>query len=198
MTNLNHTTPSVEQLTESLNQLAISQAKSEKRYASIVQIYRWAAIGFIAFASVVFWISFELMSKVHAANNTVQNTQNVVAALNDINQNLGHIAQGMGEFKDMLGRFIQSEPMAAAGILAVRLKQDSDALRGKLKKEEGSGMEGLENLKMTLGMELEKINAALSAIPPMAGEMHEMNRQMSIMSHGVGSTMGRIGSIMPW
>ena len=32
----------------------------------------------------------------------------------------------------------------------------------------------------------------------MAGEMNVMNRQMSVMSYGVGSTMGRMGSIMPW
>jgi predicted RND superfamily exporter protein len=197
MTNLDHTTPSIEQLLESLNQLAIAQTKNEKRYASLIQIYRWAAIGFVAFASVVFWIGFNLVSKTYAANNTVQNEQTVVSALNNINENLSQMTQGMGVLQDM-GKFFHSKGLAAAETLVLRLKQDSDVMRGRLNKEEGSGLEGLENLQKTLGMELNRLNATLAAIPPMVNEMHEMNRQMSIMSYGVGSTMGRMGSIIPW
>ena len=80
-----------------------------------------------------------------------------------------------------------------AAALVHRLRRDSDLLRhtvndiGGVKKT----LEGIKN-------ELSTMNMAMRGIPIMAGEMGIMNRQMSIMSYGVGSTMGRMGNIMPW
>jgi hypothetical protein len=80
-----------------------------------------------------------------------------------------------------------------AGILLKRLREDSDAFRGKLKQGGGTNalLAGIEN-------ELARLNVALASVPAMAGEMNVMNRQMSVMSYSVGSTMGRMGSVMPW
>jgi hypothetical protein len=46
--------------------------------------------------------------------------------------------------------------------------------------------------------ELHLMNQALRAVPIMATEMNAMNHQMSVMSYSVGSTMGRMGNIIPW
>jgi hypothetical protein len=88
-------------------------------------------------------------------------------------------------------QFAQEAVMIAAGsvivdmgILTHRIKQDSDFWRT-------SGLKGIKD-------ELGKLNHMVTAIPVMANEMTVMNRQMSVMSHGVGSTMGRMGTWLPW
>lgn len=105
-------------------------------------------------------------------------------------------AQEMGKDVNQLSdeqkkQFAEQAVMTAAGsvlvdfgILAHRIKQDSDMLRS-------GGLKGIKT-------ELSKLNNMVTAIPIMANEMGVMNRQMSVMSHGVGSTMGRMGSWMPW
>jgi hypothetical protein len=42
------------------------------------------------------------------------------------------------------------------------------------------------------------INTALTAVPVMATQMDLINRNMSSMTYSMGSTMGRMGSWMPW
>jgi len=37
-----------------------------------------------------------------------------------------------------------------------------------------------------------------SAVPVMATEMQTMNMKMGVMAHGVDTTMGRMGRMMPW
>jgi hypothetical protein len=46
--------------------------------------------------------------------------------------------------------------------------------------------------------DMHEMNQKMSAVPAMAAEMNLMNRQMGVMSHGVDSTMGRMGRMMPW
>jgi hypothetical protein len=74
-----------------------------------------------------------------------------------------------------------------------RLRRDSDLLRHTVN-DIGGVKQTLDGIKYELGI----MNIALRGVPVMAGEMGVMNRQMSVMSYGVGSTMGRMGNIMPW
>lgn len=105
-------------------------------------------------------------------------------------------AQGLGVEVDQLTLeqrqgFAQEAVMIAAGsvmvdmgILTHRVKEDSDLWRT-------SGLQGIRE-------ELTKLNHMVTAIPAMANEMNVMNRQMTVMSHGVGTTMGRVGNWLPW
>jgi hypothetical protein len=71
-----------------------------------------------------------------------------------------------------------------------RIRQDSNAFRNVV------GGPGL-----ALGAiqhELELMNRALTSVPVMAAQMDVMNRNMASMSHSMGSTMGRMGSWVPW
>lgn len=46
--------------------------------------------------------------------------------------------------------------------------------------------------------DMHQMNAKMSAVPAMAAEMHDMNMKMGIMAHGVDTTMGRMGRMVPW
>ena len=83
--------------------------------------------------------------------------------------------------------------MDRGAALVHRLRRDSDLLRHTINDIGGPSatLKGIEK-------ELHLMNAAMMSIPVMAGEMGAMNRQMSVMSYSVGSTMGRMGNIMPW
>ncbi|MCP4407678.1 MAG: hypothetical protein GY807_07935 [Gammaproteobacteria bacterium] len=50
----------------------------------------------------------------------------------------------------------------------------------------------------TMNVAILQMNEKMSAMPAMAVDMHHMNGKMGIMSHGVDSTMGRMGRMMPW
>lgn len=50
----------------------------------------------------------------------------------------------------------------------------------------------------TMNVAILQMNEKMSAMPTMAVDMHHMNGKMGIMSHGVDSTMGRMGRMMPW
>lgn len=80
-----------------------------------------------------------------------------------------------------------------AGVLLHRVRRDSDLARQTV-----DSLGGVEVLMQGINAELAQLNRLMAAIPAMANEMHVMNRQMTVMSHGVGSTMGRMGTIMPW
>ncbi len=80
-------------------------------------------------------------------------------------------------------------------LLVRRLREDSDEIRKLAKRMNIASPGGPVGL---VALELSKMNRALDAVPAMANEMNVMNRQMSVMSHSVGSTMGRMGSMMPW
>lgn len=94
----------------------------------------------------------------------------------------------------MEGAFMAAgQVVADTAVLVHRLRRDSDFFRGTVNKIGGTN-EMLNNIRHELRM----INATLGAVPAMANEMNAMNRQMSVMSYSVGSTMGRMGSIIPW
>ena len=77
--------------------------------------------------------------------------------------------------------------------LVHRLRRDSDLLRHTV-----NDIGGLNQALSGIEHELHLMNGMMRSIPVMAGEMNVMNRQMSVMSYSVGSTMGRMGDIMPW
>lgn len=74
-----------------------------------------------------------------------------------------------------------------------RLRRDSDLLRRTV-----DDIGGVKEMLQSIQQELHLMNVALISVPAMANEMNVMNRQMSVMSYSVGSTMGRMGNIMPW
>ena len=80
-----------------------------------------------------------------------------------------------------------------AAVLLHRVRRDSDLARTTV-----DSIGGVEALMKGLNEELAQLNRLMVAIPAMANEMHVMNGQIGIMSHGVGSTMGRMGNIIPW
>jgi hypothetical protein len=74
-----------------------------------------------------------------------------------------------------------------------RLRRDSDLVRNTVNE-----IGGVSDLLRGIKSELHMMNGMLTSIPAMANEMNVMNRQISVMSYSVGSTMGRMGSVMPW
>ncbi len=79
-------------------------------------------------------------------------------------------------------------------VLVKRLREDSDDFRNYL-------YGNVPNPSSPIGMvarELRLMNGALAAVPAMATQMDLMNRNMASMTHSMGSTMGRMGSWMPW
>ncbi len=77
--------------------------------------------------------------------------------------------------------------------LVHRLRRDSDLVRKTVSDMGGptAALDGIER-------ELQMMNRALISVPIMAGEMGNMSHQMSVMGYSMGSTMGRMGNIMPW
>jgi hypothetical protein len=75
-------------------------------------------------------------------------------------------------------------------VLMQRIRQDSNAFRDYVT--------GPEDVLRGVERQLEVMNLAMASIPPMAAQMDLMNRNMSSMSYSMGSTMGRMGSWMPW
>ncbi len=80
-----------------------------------------------------------------------------------------------------------------AAALVHRLRRDSDFFRETVNK-----LGGTNELLQGIKTELNHMNGMLAAIPPMGHEVHLMNRHMSVMTYSMGSTMGRMGSIIPW
>jgi hypothetical protein len=85
------------------------------------------------------------------------------------------------------------QTLANAAVLLHRVRRDSDLLRRTV-----NDIGGVEQTLNGIKDELARMNVALRAVPVMAGEMGVMNQQMSVMSYSVGSTMGRMGNILPW
>jgi len=104
------------------------------------------------------------------------------------------------EYQQYMKKLMEGTFMAAGqtlidgAVLVHRLRRGSDFLRGKVINQMGGTNELLKGIRD----ELSHMNGMMMAIPAMATEMNAMNRHMSVMSHGVGSTMGRMGNIMPW
>lgn len=74
-----------------------------------------------------------------------------------------------------------------------RLRRDSDLVRKTVNQ-----IGGVSDLLRGIRNELQMMNGMLTSIPAMANEMNVMNRQISVMSYSMGSTMGRVGNMMPW
>jgi hypothetical protein len=68
------------------------------------------------------------------------------------------------------------------------LRRDSDRLRGVV------ASNGLIQTMNEVHADLVGLNQTLSVVPAMANEMHVMNSSMATM----GSTMGKMGNIVPW
>jgi len=80
--------------------------------------------------------------------------------------------------------------------LVRRVRLDSDALRKSLNVADGSGL--LNNQEMdTVQATLRILHEDLRIIPAMAGDMHQMNLKMGLMTHDIDATMGRAGRMMP-
>lgn len=224
--NAQQPTESAEHLKDTVGRLLQALEKSERRHASLERSLRWGVLGFVVLLVTVFSAGFNLLGPAYAQQGPADG-DNVVQALNNINRNLQifGMMQGMmqgvmqspdvqnsAQLQQYVKAIMQQNPgidrqtafqMAfaqAAGqvfvdtaILLKRLRQDSDVFRGKVKEVGGTNalLAGIEK-------ELARLNVALASVPVMAGEMNVMNRQMSVMSYSVGSTMGRVGSIMPW
>ncbi len=77
-------------------------------------------------------------------------------------------------------------------VLMTRVRQDPDQFRQWL---EG---EGLKPVLQAIESELSVLNQAMVSVPAMATQMDVMNRQVVGMNYSVGSTMGRVGSWLPW
>jgi hypothetical protein len=77
-----------------------------------------------------------------------------------------------------------------AVVLLQRIRQDSNAFRDYIT--------GPEDVLRDVEHQLEVMNLAMASIPPMAAQMDLMNRNMSSINYSMGSTMGRMGSWMPW
>ncbi len=76
--------------------------------------------------------------------------------------------------------------------LVHRLRRDSDRFRGVI------SAQPIDSTLEDIRLELNHLNRTLTAVQVMAGQMDIMNRHMSAMSYSMGSTMGRMGDIMPW
>lgn len=126
--------------------------------------------------------------------------------------------QGATEDEQMeYGKRMMESTLMAAGqaivdgaALVHRLRRDSDHFRrtvddiGGVKKLLGGIryelelMNGMMASIPVMAEEMKKMDTKMHAIPAMANEMNAMNRQMSVMTHSVGNTMGRVGNMMPW
>jgi hypothetical protein len=212
----------IQKLTETIAALSDALAKSERCYRSTAQVHRWMGVGLAGLFALVLWLGFDA---VRATESGDGNIQPVVTALNDINSNLTAIVkgmQGMGALMSQVGPVLsdvknitagigQGMPklqpsMADAATLIARLKEDSDYARGMVPKGKPPIMVALELQKIsavlsavpTMAAEMHRMNIAMSAVPPMVAEMHQMNLSMGIMSKSIGSTMGRMGSMIPF
>lgn len=103
------------------------------------------------------------------------------------------------EYQAYMKELMQGALMAAgqvvvdASTLVHRLRRDSDVFRGTV-----SSIGGTQKLLRGIRHELHLMNGMLASIPVMTNEVHAMNRQMSVMTYSMGSTMGRMGNMMPW
>jgi hypothetical protein len=83
--------------------------------------------------------------------------------------------------------------IVGSATLIHRIRRDSHRFRGVI-----AQLGGVKETLASMQTELHHLNSALIAVPAMANEMNMMNRQMSVMSQSIGSTMGRMGSWLPW
>ena len=269
----------VEQLSETISQLANAVAASERRHAAMSRTIRWVALAFIVFVSVIgyavsdmimagedqqrWWNQIEGMIA-HQPPEMVQDpTQNTVgkilmslagtealdATIVKVLQSAAAIAATEIESTQGFLECVQSKPLnpsekskgrlcfanaavedlgqyyldddgnmpalpdpedqqavmayntkmmeatfMAAGQIVVdsavllhRVRRDSDYFRSEIRDPTLSGIRE----------ELAQLNRVLLAVPAMANEMNVMNRHMASMRYNMGSTMGRMGDIIP-
>ncbi|MCB1875712.1 MAG: hypothetical protein KDH88_07040 [Chromatiales bacterium] len=198
----------VSELTRNIEKLTDALSASERRYRGMERLQRWMVLGFFAFFTLVAYIGTDLASKAHAVETQLQAGDPMQSFLAKLETHLDNFAAGFRA----IGPALED-----GGILLQRLRKDSDALRALIAKRQGianpADMQGtgldleqsfenelkaLQSIAQSLSSELHLVNQALSAMPGMLQQMHEMNLKMGVMSHGVGSTMGRMGNMMPW
>lgn len=91
--------------------------------------------------------------------------------------------------------------MVDMGVLVTRIRDDSDLIRNFVVNYAGDS----KQLLFGIGKELKILNDTLESVPVMTANVNTMTHQMGIMAadmnsmtHSMGSTMGRMGSWMPW
>nr|VFJ75655.1 MAG: hypothetical protein BECKFM1743A_GA0114220_108572 [Candidatus Kentron sp. FM]VFJ75773.1 MAG: hypothetical protein BECKFM1743C_GA0114222_108791 [Candidatus Kentron sp. FM]VFK22248.1 MAG: hypothetical protein BECKFM1743B_GA0114221_108471 [Candidatus Kentron sp. FM] len=100
-------------------------------------------------------------------------------------------------------KLMESTLMAAgqsivdAAVLLHRIRRDSDRFRQTVDKAGGADKMA-HGIAYGIKEELHYLNLALASVPHMVNEMHLMNEHMRVMGYSMGSTMGRMGSMMPW
>ena len=92
--------------------------------------------------------------------------------------------------KQMVFGGLVAQTFVNAGTLINRIREDSDEIRHRT--GHVGGPVG------AVALELQRMNIALASVPAMVIQMDLMNRNMASMTHSMGSTMGRMGSWMPW
>lgn len=113
----------IRQLTETVQRLAEAQAQSEVRHRRTMRVIRWVAVAAVCVSAFGLSVGGDAIRKAEAANGE---TLAIAQQLAQLNQTIGQMAQGMGQMFQSpgLGKLINN-----GGVLAERLKQDSDALR---------------------------------------------------------------------
>lgn len=221
----------IQDLTQAVAGLNEALIRSDRRYAYLVRIVRWSALGVLSLLAMTVLVISDQVGIAYAqreggapqATTTVEALNNINANLmvlgalgGSLNKFLPAVKQGIMQNEDVQKRvqayFEENEltptpeqqeayaTMAVvesavgtfvdAFVLMQRIREDSDAFRSAvLGPEEALGM---------IQGELETMNRALVAVPAMAVQVDLMNRNMSSMNYSMGSTMGRMGSWMPW
>ncbi|MDM8567093.1 hypothetical protein QUF74_15755 [Candidatus Halobeggiatoa sp. HSG11] len=238
---------SILQLTETVSALAMMVEKNESRYISIEKSFRWFAVAFLCLTMLVFFIGFNMTTKVHAGitdafndmGTIVEDTasieryiisffkksdvaepaelldkQHIVSFFKNMNtlihnaailsskvehltrepllsnlQNYGKkISDRFEQLDNKLKQETSDKNTAGVGmgdvlvdalVLIHRLKLDSDSLRSRLNVSDGSGLFNRSEISRVL-----------------QGELRLINNTLSVMTHSMGPTMGRMGTMM--
>jgi len=104
------------------------------------------------------------------------------------------------KFKSMIGnvrkRVNESEVFDPTHAVAVILYDMKEMLEAVPRMAEDTRTMSADMHQMMTDMH--QMNQKISAVPVMATEMQSMNVKIGILAHGVDSTLGRTGRMMPW
>ncbi len=110
-------------LTESVSTLSETVARGEARHRKAMRAVRWLAVSAICVTTLGLYVGTDAMKNAQAASD---DTAGIAAQLAQLNQTIGQMAQGMGQMMQSPGF---GQLISNGGVLAERLKQDSDAIR---------------------------------------------------------------------
>ena len=146
-------------LTETVNTLAETVARGEARHQRTMRAVRWLALIAVFVTTLGLYLGGDAMKRAEAASD---DTASIAAQLAQLNQIIGQMAQGMGPLMQSpgLGKLIEN-----GGVLAERLKQDSDAIRFLM----FCRMNGVDQLDECSA----KVHAGVLTLPDGVGSVHE-------------------------